>query len=251
MQEQYAFEGDFVDSGWVRWLPQSAYFLHMGFVTLAVNEIDGDIGERPPGEAFSNIVGVVGGLDADVWESEEAELARHPRDTDAAALLQRAKERLKRAADAADMTVITNRDLIELMRRFGLIRRIEVAGRILWRPVSPLPLPDERLPMLPIEKRDEDLIRWHGLHEKNAHKIIARFVEENLSTLRTTLRALANDLRLDPESVRHATDVLVSEGAFNADVDLERASIDREFDLAFDSSVENRIEIHQASTGGG
>jgi len=233
MDTEYAFNGDFIQSGWLRWLPHSALVLHMAGVD----------------DAPYGLVDLTGGLDAPVWLSEEAEEREYPDDPELSELLARSKDRLRRAAAAADMPEVgTNRDLLELMRRLGLVARVEEEGRVRWQPVSPLPLPDERIPMLPEEEAEEDAIRWHGLHTSNSYRVITKFKDEELTTLRTSIADLAADIGLDTESTRHAVEALLQDGDFTAAADPERVTAEDEFALTVDweKFAENRIELRLA-----
>jgi hypothetical protein len=249
MDTEYAFDGDFVQCGWLRWLPHSALVLHMAVVTAAVNDLDGDIDDQAEDDALDGLADLAGGLDAPVWLSEEEEEREHPDDPDFPDLLARSKDRLRRAAAAADLPeVITNRDLLELMRRLGLVSRVEEEGCVRWRPVSPLPLPDERIPMLPEEEAEEDAIRWHGLHASNSYRVITKFKDEELTTLRTSIAELAADIGLDKESTRYAVEALLEDGDFTATADPARVTAKDEFALTVDweKFAENRIEIRFA-----
>jgi hypothetical protein len=233
MDTEYAFDGDFIQSGWLRWLPHSALILYMAVVDVALYGL-GDL---------------TGGLDARVWLSEEEEEREYPDDPELSALLARSKDRLRRAAAAAGMPeVVTNRDLLELMRRLGLVFCTEEEGRARWRPVSPLPLPDECIPLLPEEEADEDAIRWHGLHAGNSYRVITKFKDEELTTLRTSIADLAADVGLDTESTRHAVEALLEDGDFTATADPARVTAEDEFALTVDweKFAENRIEIRLA-----
>jgi Family of unknown function (DUF6042) len=250
MDTDYAFDGDFIQSGWLRWLPHSALMLHIAVVTAAVNNLDGDIGYEAEGNPLQELLDVTGGLDAPVWLSEEDEEHERPDDLEQRELLVRSKDRLRRAAAAADMPeVVTNRDLLELMRRLGLVSRLEEEGGIRWRPVSPLPLPDERIHMLPEEESEEDAIRWRALHASNSYRVIAKFKDEELTTLQTSIADLAADLGLDTESTRYAVEVLLQNGDFTATADPARVTAEEQFSITVDWErfAESRIAIRFAA----
>jgi Family of unknown function (DUF6042) len=250
MDTEYAFDGDFIHTGWLRWLPHSAMTLHIAIVTAAVHDLDGDLGYEAESNPLQELLDAAGSFDAPVWLAEEDEEREHPDDLEQRELLARSKDRLRRAAAAADMPeVVTNRDLLELMRRLGLVSRLEEEGLVRWRPVSPLPLPDERIPMLPEEESEEDAIRWHGLHAGNSYRVIAKFRDEELTTLETSIADLAADLGLDSESMRHAVEALLQNGDFTATADPARITAEEQFSINVDWErfAESRIAIRLAA----
>jgi hypothetical protein len=134
-------EAAFFELGWARWLPHNAFFLQMAVVMLHVNDAVGDLDEveYPP---IRDLLDDIGGLDGSAWSSQGYALE-----------IASSKDRVRRLAVVAGMPEIeTNRQLLELLRRLGLVRRVtDEVDRARWKPVHPLPLPDERIGMTPEE----------------------------------------------------------------------------------------------------
>jgi Family of unknown function (DUF6042) len=76
------------------------------------------------------------------------------------ALLAAARLQLAEYAAHSGMRVRTNADLVELMLRIGLLRRVEADGQVWWRISDPMPLPSERLPLSSSQVALEDGVRW-------------------------------------------------------------------------------------------
>jgi hypothetical protein len=220
-------------SGWTRHLPRSAFTIYQAVLELHVDDVAGEIDDRPLGSRIGGLLAQIGGLRGGVWDEQEADLLHNP-DPEEEALLEDAKARLVRAEAAHGMTVTTNADLIELMRRLGVIERTEDEGAVRWRSADPLPLPAERLPLSPQEVADEDVMRWERIHYDNAQSIIRLFVDDDLDVLATTLADLGQRLELPVESVREAILVLLGEGDFTASVDVERIDARRPLELRVD-----------------
>jgi hypothetical protein len=238
---------DYMRSGWIRHLPRNAFTIYDAVLWLHVDEISGEIEEQPVVSRAGALLGQIGGLEAGIWDEQEADLLCNP-DPEGEALLKDAKARLARAEAAFGLTVRTNADLIELMRRLGVIERMEEEGEVRWRSADPLPLPGERLPLSPEEAAEEDELRWERIHYDNAQSIIRLFVDEDLDVLSTTLADLAQRLELPVESVREAILVLLGEGDFTASVDVERIDARRPLELRvdWDRFADTRIGISVA-----
>ncbi len=238
---------DYLRSGWIRHLPRNAFTIYEAVLWLHVDEIQGEIEEQPPGGPVGGLLAQIGGLRAGVWDEQHSDLLRYP-DSEEEELLADAKSRLARAEAAVGMNVRTNADLLELMRRLGVIERMEEHGMVRWRSADPLPLPDERLPLSPREAAEEDALRWERIHYDNAQSIIRVFVDDDLDVLATTLADLAERLELPVESVREAILGLLGEGDFTASVDIERVEAGHLFEVRvdWDRFADTRIGISVA-----
>jgi len=235
---------DYLRSGWMRHLPRNAFTIYEAVLWLHVDDIAGEIEEQPLGSWVGEHIAQIGGLRAGVWDEQEVELLCNP-DPDEAALFDDAKARLARTEAALGLTVRTNADLIELMRRLGVIGRTEDEGDVHWRSTDPLPLPDERLSLSPEEIAEEDELRWERIHYDNAQSILRLFVDDELDELPTTLADLGERLELPVESVREAALVLLGEGDFTASVDVGRIDAKQPLKLRvdWDCFADTRIGI--------
>lgn len=231
-EEGVPFDTDFMESGWMRWLPHGALMIHMAVLDASLRDVAGDLEALQDDERFRM---VTRGLESAVWDEPED---LDPDDPEDAEELEGHLARVERvdsiAADYGLGPVRTNWHLAQLMLRLGLLERVEDSGDVSWRPVTPLPLPEERIKLTEAEREQEDRIRWHGLHERNAQNLIRQFVDGDITTLTTTLRRLAERLDVTAEDAREAVLSLIEEGDFSASQDVTRIAVDELFDFSVD-----------------
>lgn len=234
---------DFMDSGWTRWLPDSALMVHMAILDAHLRDVAGDLDSLAEDERFAS---VTRGLEAHVWDEPPDLDPTNPEELEELVLHNEWVERVDSiATDNGLGPIRTNRDLIELMRRLGVIERTWSAGVVRWRPVSPLPLPEESIKLTAEERAQEDQIRWRGLHEKNAQALIKQFVERDVSVITTTINGVATLLDVAPEDAREAVLCLVEDPDFSSSTDLSTVGLDEGFVLRVDWDVfaETRISV--------
>lgn len=237
-EETFAFDPDFLVLGWARWLPPTALFAYMAVMFLHLHDVPGDLDDQPPGSTFRRLLDSVGGLDGPAWDEEDRPGEGGREDPARAEAARRRIERTSRIARRAGMAgVETNRDLFELMRRLGIVERIEEAGQVRWLTPSPLPLPEERIPMSRQERIREDRLRWGELHYRPARRIVDCFVALGLTAAATSLERLAQLLEADVEAIREAVLVLLEDRAFRASADVERLTGGEPFELWVDREL--------------
>jgi len=231
---------DYFRAGWGRWLLPDSVFLYMAVVAAANEGVVGDLSQAPIGSTTSQLIESLGGLESKALEGPDA---ADPDETPWRTIIDRAGARY-------GIEIQTRRDLLGLMRRVGVVSVEEINGEMAWRPVSPVPLPSERLDLTNEERAHEDRIRWGDLHKETAQDIIRIFDPDadrttGCTTFQFTLSSLGDRLGKPVESVREGLLSLLEEGDFNTAADLERLDVDEPFDLAVDwrAFAENRISI--------
>jgi hypothetical protein len=236
---------DYIQLGWPRHLPHNALSVFEAVLHLHVEAISGDLSEQPIGSRAGERLAEIGGLNADVFEQQEHELRVFPDEPEEAELLAETRVQLAEYGAQYDLVVRTNSDLAELMRRIGVLQRIEENGDVSWRISDPMPLPSERLPLSAEQTAAEDSVRWQRVHYENAHAIIGLFWKGELDSLSTSLAGLAVRLDIDELSSREAVLALLADGDFTATADIERLPATTPFELRVDWEKfdESRIGI--------
>jgi hypothetical protein len=141
-------------------------------------------------------------------------------------------------AKARGFPMTTYRHVIEFMIELRLIERRDDGIHVSWTIVSPLPNVDEILPLTPERRKQVALIRWRAQFSEIAETIsswLGQFKRPDAESLEleTSIGALANELRLDPEDARHGLAVLLDED-IRCDPDPETAAIDEALRIAVD-----------------
>ena len=230
---------DYVRAGWLRWLPHEANTIFLAVGALTEEEREGDLDEQPEDSDAGKLLAEVP-LDEPTWQSQSAEAEEHPEERE---LVRAAIERLNRgAAQQGTGPIETNRDVLELMSRIGLITRTEDGGMVEWR-LGSVPLPEDVLDLTPEEREEEDRIRWANVYERSAQRIVQLFVDEELPGIETSLASLGERLGLDPEDARHSIANLLEEGDFATSVPVDRVDPQQPFRLTVDWEKFNEQRI--------
>lgn len=99
------------------------------------------------------------------------------------------------------------------------------------------------------EKRDEDAFRWTDLHYGASQRIIGLFVDGEVDSIRDSLGGLAQRIECDQETAREAVLVLLEDGDFSSDADIQKLEVGQVFQLTvdWDRFEESRVSIRVAS----
>jgi hypothetical protein len=185
-------------------------------------------------------------------------------DDDADAETVNAEEAADRAARVAELDRYSQRLGLAPVRTIGDLLELMVACRLLTRtgegaeavldfnPAAPLPA--EVLPLTAEERAKEDQLRWRSAYEPIAGSIIGLFepdAEVRPDRLRTSLQRLARQLEVDAESARAGVLLLLEDGDFTANRDVERLAEHQVFELAVDWETFDRDRMHFRLTAPG
>lgn len=233
---------DFLESGWMRMLPDSAIDIFGAAATLEAEGRSGELRDGLPARWVGE------GLEAPAWsplspdDLDDPETVRFRKEHEA--IVARA------AAHAGVAPPGTMADLAELMHRLGLIRREGTGPNAHWSVPRPLPLPEECFPLTEVERSDEDKIRWQRLHYRNAQSLIRHFVDAEITTMSTSLQNVGQRLGTTPQGAREAVLVLLDEGDFHSSVDMSRVGDDEIFELTvdWDKFEQTRIGVRLGPT---
>jgi hypothetical protein len=107
--------------------------------------------------------------------------------------------------------------MLTFMLTAGVVVAIDDAGgeRLTINPAASLP--GEVLPLSDETREREDRIRWEGLHEPTAQRIIRQFRpddEDSLTVVTTSMQRLSRQLGVDIEGARRACGA-VRDGRFH------------------------------------
>lgn len=223
---------EYLRVGWLQRLPHSAFSLYEAVLRMEDEGLVGELDAQPSGSRVAETLASTGGLAADpfAWYEGEVDVS----DSEGQELLDDIRAELRRAEASVGLQVHTNADLLELMRRLGLVERVHAFGQATWRPVRPIPLPEERLLLTATERAREDELRWRGEHEQNANAVFGLFGRDDVDVLRASLNELALRLELPVESVREAVLVLLTEDAYSTVIDVETLDATVTFELRLD-----------------
>lgn len=141
-------------------------------------------------------------------------------------------------ARARGLPMETYRHIFEFMLELGLIERREDAGGVIWLNASPLQQVDEVLPLPPERQALLAENRWRERFREQGQQIIdwmrqPRTPEAESFEFEVSIKALAEQLGLDPEDTRHALALLPGED-IQCDVDPETAPIDAPLRITID-----------------
>lgn len=212
---------DFLRSGWVSWLPDRALLLHAAIRSTHLRGIRGDLDSLMLDYKFRTIIEACCGGSLDAGSSDPCnastpeELLAWERTT------SWLSDRVRRLATMVGLNIPdTNRDTIELMRRSGLVVREKEPGIETWRTVSPLPLPEDIVPLGAREKAVEDEQRWDAQVWRTAFAMLRHFSAMAVPEYHVSLYELSVDVRCDVEDVRLGMMCLQKRGdiSLNADV---------------------------------
>lgn len=223
---------EYFRAGWARWLLPDSLFLYRTVICAAEEGIEGELTDAPEGSQTAAMLATIGGLDSEISVGDADEPA-DPDETDWRRIIDRAGEHY-------GLTITTHRDLLELMRRVGVVTVESDDGVSVWRPTHPVPLPSERLSLSSDEVAHEDAMRWRELHEETAQAVIRLFQaddgvsDDDRTTLTFSLTSLGDQLDQPPEDVRQGLLNLLKDGDFTASKDLERIGSDDKFTLTVD-----------------
>jgi hypothetical protein len=135
-------------------------------------------------------------------------------------------------AESRDRPLTTCRDVIEFMVELELIERVEEgAGDVTWRVASHLPHVEDVLPLSAERREIESRIRWRESFREASQAITTWLAQQRpltaaRSEIQTSIQAIATELGLDPEDVRHGLAILLNED-IQCDVDPETAASDQ------------------------
>jgi Family of unknown function (DUF6042) len=213
-EDGVAIAHDWWTSGWNKFLPRQALWLHMVVATATVKDLDGSLDDLIDSFGRDAFDRDTGGLDGPVWwtfpdqdETDDEQLA-----------MDRASQEvfeavLERAARVPPRSV---RELAMLMADFGVFEREFVGDVERWRSPEVLPLVAERLPVSEQFTAEEDRLRWRSLHEDSAQAIIRHLIDVlgEPDEVLTTLARLAADTGLDLGDLRFGIAALLDDGDF-------------------------------------
>lgn len=236
MGEGIPLQTDFMDSGWLRWLPRVAFDLNMLVASLTLDEADGDPWSQPEDSRARLVADSVGGPDASAWVHERDEREREQMSEREIRHEDRHIARLLELLRPHGLTEHSRaRDLLELMGHLGLFADEAGAGdEPRWRVVDPLPLPEERLALSDQEREQEAEIRFDDVFATLRSSLTGLLVDQPRDTVKTTLSRLAGRLDADPEDVRQALGQLIGSPAFSANQDVGRVDAGRVFEIRID-----------------
>lgn len=223
-------------TGWLHILPTQAsrvymilWFLHYETGSPPAGDLD-----DPEAPAWVDIVapdGLEEPYDPMVEEAEPDE--RDEREEE----LKRWEE-WQGYARARGHPMTTYRHVIEFMLELGLIERRDDGGRVSWMIVSPLPEVDQVLALPPARQEEVSLMRWNQRFGEVAQTITDWIAQRRVPGAKSleiglSIQALAEQLSLDPEDVRHGLAILIDED-IRCDVDPETAAIDAPLRITVD-----------------
>lgn len=223
---------EYLRVGWLQRLPHSAFSLYEAVVRMEDEGLVGELDAQPSGSRVAETLASIGGLAADpfAWYEGEVDVS----DAEGQELLDDIRAELRRAEASVGLQVHTNADVLELMRRLGLVERVLSGAQATWRPVRPIPLPEERLLLTAAERAREDEFRWRREHEQNANAVFGLFGRDDVDVLRASLNEFAFRLELPVESVREAVLALLTDDAYSAVDDVETIDATETFALRLD-----------------
>lgn len=121
------------------------------------------------------------------------------------------------------------RDVIEFLLELGIIERLEDLDGVRWRVCDDVPFAEDVLPLTVERQQSISELRWRESFREVAQAIVGWLREKRITGIEhaevsTSIRALAEDLKLDPEDARHGLTVVVTEGGgdITASCDPER-----------------------------
>jgi hypothetical protein len=155
---------EYLRVGWLQRLPRSAFSLYEAVLRMEDEGLVDELDAQPPGSRVAETLASIGGLAADpvAWYEGEVDLSA----SEERELLADIRAELHRGEASVCLQVRTNADLLELMRRLGLVERVHSAGQTTWQPVQPIPLPEERVLLSAAERAREDELRWRREHQQ-------------------------------------------------------------------------------------
>jgi hypothetical protein len=227
---------DAASDGWLRILPAvaSRVYLNTWFLHFETGSpLPGDLDDPEAADWIAALAPT--GLDEpydpardpgldDGWRSDEEELERW--------------QELQRYASERDLPMTTSRHVIEFMLELGLIERRETDDGLAWVIASPLPNVEDVLNLSPERLEQEAKVRWE-LSFAEVERTIAAWIGElrtpgtKSHEFTTSIQAVAEELRLDPEDARHGLTILLSED-IRCDIDPETAAVDAPLRLTID-----------------
>ena len=232
-----------ITDGWSRWLPHGALQLLGAIAASEEAGITGDLDEVDEGP-IGWLVSARGGVEHrnGVDPEEVSDRGARPDDLE----LVRRGDAIARRLGMTPLRSLA--DDARFLIRCGLVERTDDGETIQWRVAWPVPLPEERLPLTPQERAQEDRIRWSALHHHATIAVVTWLTEHRHSEVTTTLAQVAAACRLDVESARQA---LIDSADFDWDTtaDLTRAEPTQPLTLIW-APVE-AIELDAVDAGSG
>ena len=251
MRRSLWLEQVYTRGGWMRYLPPAAVNVVSALLhePQTVEQID----MKLRASKFT-----AAGWQSEAWEPlhpwTDEELAAQRADPDfgdetddADAATANAEEAAERAARIAEIDgysqhlgvaqVRTLADVLELMVACRVLTRTGDAGGAVVDFAFDAPLPAKVLPLSAEEREKEDRLRWRSAYEPVAGSIIGLFdpdAQDRPAQLRTSLQRLARQLDVDAQTARAAALLLLDDGDFTANRDLERIAEHQVFELAAD-----------------
>lgn len=224
---------DLASTGWIRNMPAPAFraYFAIWYLSRERAALVGDLDEE--GAAFWVSQVAPRGLDEPYDPSDENEWTEDLENEEA---LWR---EWRGYAEDRDRPLRSCRDVIEFMIELGLIERFEEGvGDVRWRVANPLPHIEDVLPLSVERKEIESQFRWRQSFSGAVDAITVWIAERRSSAVaksefETSIQAIAADLELDPEDVRHALAILLNEDV-RCDVDPETAASDAPLSLRVD-----------------
>lgn len=212
-----------IETGWLRVLPPAATRVYVAIQLIALESGRLPEGDLDDPSSFWVTVVATDGLDAPYNPASDVETPQE---------LERCLNHWQEwqgYAAGRGRSMSSYRDVIEFLMELGIIERLEGAGEVRWRVSEELPYAEDVLP-LTAERIQELLeLRWRESFREAARAIVGWLGEKRVAgathgEVITSIRSLAEELKLDPEDARHGLTVVVTgEGDITASCDPERA----------------------------
>lgn len=237
--QRFPEDFDLVSTGWIRHIPEPALNPYLSIWGLDRNPdgpVAGDLDDL--GEEDFHVGD--GGLDEPYVPGRESEDDSH---------WASRWETFVRAAADRGIPMSTPRHAIELMRAIGLVERVEHDGEIYWRPVVPVPLAEDVLPLDAASREQEAKLRWHHRFEREEYAVIGWLVdqqgEEPTTTRTVSLRELAAIIGRDSENLRQGLALANESEDIDVSPDPEKVADDDLLTITVDwpTFAENRVQI--------
>lgn len=215
---------DFVDTGWLRFLPYPA-------VAFYLTLWSGDGPEWVEGSAAD-----VFALSRESDEYDSLTEPYSPQDGPDAELAERWTE-FRAMAARAGLACESLTDLFHVLAEIGFVEHVDDAEGERWRPVVPVPLIEDCLPLSAAHRADEASLRWRKQFEAAEQVFIAWLVDQRDERPQMqvvfTLRDLAADLALDVDTLRFGI-VNAQDNDIAAAPDVEQARPETRITVAVD-----------------